>query len=153
MGAREAIELQFEIDRRRDKARFSPVEIFQVDKDAIRKSPESPSAYVLELVLNQVPVRQWADVFHEALGVEFYGLVWDIVLDRDRLRMVIDTSASDNLQMYVDYAKRVVARANRYVEEQVIPDLDRRYDSAKARALREYETIQSLKAKTNDLRV
>ena len=69
----------------------------------------------------------------------------------DRIVMVV--SDRDDLQGHINFAKQLLERTNGAVEREVLPDIDRQIDQGKERALREFDTIKSLRAVTKNLRI
>jgi hypothetical protein len=60
---------------------------------------------------------------------------------------------SDDLQAHVDFAKRLVDEANKFIQGEGFAHIDRQIDAAKAQALREYDAIQSMKDRTKNLKL
>jgi hypothetical protein len=150
-GARRAIEVQFEIERQKAKAKLPLVEILEVDENAYQKSNEFPAAYVFGLVLNRVPHPDWVQVFDQEYKNSLYMMKRKTRIVRDRIRMIV--ANTDNLQNHVAFAKRLVDSTNNFVQTRGFSQIDRQIDSAKAQALAEYDAIQSLKQQTEGLRI
>jgi HNH endonuclease len=150
-GARKAIEVQFEVERNQAKTQFSKVEIVRIDEDAYRKSDEFPAAYKFELVLNQIPHRDWVNLFDEMYKRNWYNMKRETRIVRDRIQMIV--ADSDNLQGHVDFAKSLVQQTNEFVFTQGFAEIDRQINVAKSQALREYDGIQSMKERTKNLKL
>ncbi len=150
-GARQAIELQFEIERQRLKAQHPRITLVGVGDSAWRKSNAFPAAYEFGLVLDQAPNGDWVEVFDHHFWADWYNMKRKTWIDEDRIRMIV--ADSDDLQRHVDFAKRLVEETNQLIATQGFEEIDRRINAAKAQALREYDTIQALRAKTKDLKI
>ncbi len=150
-GARKAIEIEFEIERQQQKAQYESVEITRVDEDAYQKSDEFPGAYVLELLLDRIPHPDWESVFDQQYEHSWYSMKRGTRIVGNRIQMII--ADSDNLQGHVDFAKRLVNDTNNFIQTVGFPEIDRQINAAKRQALVEYDAIQSLKARTKDLRL
>jgi HNH endonuclease len=150
-GARKAIEVQFEVNRQEAKARFPTVEIMRIDEDAYCKSDEFPAAYKFELVLNMAPHHDWTGVFDGMYRNSLYMMKRKTRIIRDRIEMIV--ADSDNLQGHVDFAKRLVADTNNFVQTQGFAHIDRQINAVKAQALREYDAIQSMKGRAKNLKL
>lgn len=150
-GARKAIEVQFEVERQQAKAQFTKTEIVRVDEDGYCKSDEFPAAYKFELVLNQIPHRDWVEVFNEMYRRNWYNMKRETRVARDRIQIIV--ADSDNLQGHVDFAKSLVEQTNDFVFTQGFAAIDKQINAAKAHALQEYDAIQSLKERTKKLKL
>lgn len=150
-GARHAIEVEFEIQRHRLKAQYPRIAILGTDDDAWQKRHEFPVAYEFALILNREPNERWTEVFDHHYHVDSYNMKQQTWIDGDRIRMIV--ADTDDLQRHVDFAKRLVEEVNRYFETEGFAQIDQRINSAKNQALKEYDTIQALKAKTKELKI
>jgi hypothetical protein len=70
---------------------------------------------------------------------------------RDRIQIIV--ADSDNLQGHVDFTKGLVEQTNDFVFTQGFAAIDRKINTAKARALGEYDAIQSLKERAMKLKL
>jgi hypothetical protein len=150
-AARKAIEVQYEVDRQKEKAKFPVIEIVKVDKEAWRKSKKFAHAYILELVLNRAPNSDWTNVFNHLFNNSLNTMRRETNIISDRIQMII--ADTNNKQRHVDFIKRLIEETNNFVRSQIFPEIDRQIDSAKRQALEEYDTIQKLKSETDDLRI
>lgn len=150
-GSRKAIEIQFEVERQQAKAKFTKIEIVRVDEDAYRKSGEFPAAYTFELVLNHIPHREWVEIFDEMYRRNWHNMKRETRIDRDRIQIII--ADSDNQQVQVDFAKGLVEQTNEFVFAQGFAAIDIKINAAKANALGEYDSIQSMKERTRHLKL
>lgn len=150
-GARRAIEVEWDVQRQREKARFSDVEIKEVDESAWRKAPDFPAAYVLEFVLNQWPNADWIQVFMQNYQQSFYNMKRETSVRGDRIVMIV--ADSDNLQWHADFAKRMVLQTNQFITLHVFKEIDREIDRRKRHALEQFEAVESLKARTRSIKL
>ena len=149
VAARKAIEIEFEVKRQNERAKFAMIEIIRIDDDAYRKSNEFGDAYFFELVLNQKPSSEWKKIFNHVHETSFYTMKRETSIAHDRIQMII--ADTDNLQDHVNFAKRLVDETNSLVQSRIYPEIDRRTNAAKNQALKEYDTIQKLKSHTENL--
>lgn len=150
-AAREAIEVQYEIDRQKEKARFPDIEIVKLDKDAWRKSDKFAHAYYLDLILNYEPNSDWIKIFNHRFTNSFYSMMRETEIIGNCIQII--AADTDNHQEQINFMKRLVEETNRYVRSTVFPEIDRQINAAKRQALEEYDTIQRLKSQTNDLHI
>jgi hypothetical protein len=150
-GARRAIEVEFEIQSQRKKAQFQRVSILGIDEEGWRKANDFPAAYTLVFVLDRIPHPIWARVFGDLFQQDFYLMKRRTDLHRDRIVMVV--ADSDNMPHHADFAKRLVAETNQFIEGAYFRQIDEHFDREKRRALQEFDTIQSLKARVKGIRL
>ncbi len=138
-GARRAIEVEFDIRRQQEKAQFQRVSILRIDEDGWRKADEFPAAYTLVFVLDQEPNPTWARAFREIFERAFYLMKRRTDLRGDRIVMIV--ADRDDMQQHADFAKRLVAETNQFIEGDYFRRIDAHFDREKRRALREFDTI------------
>ena len=150
-GARRAIEIEWEIRKQQKKSKYPPVKISHVDDSAFQKAPDFPAAYYLVFVLDRVPHRDWVEVFMAEWKTFFYNMKRKTYVDRDRIVMVV--ADSDNLQWHADYAKRLVENTNNRIHTLGFQRIDQECERQKQAALRQFDTIQSMKQRTKDIKL
>jgi hypothetical protein len=150
-AARQAIELEFEIERERAKAEFVDVTVAGVDQTAYRKSNEFDRAYEFVVLLNTQPHSEWNKVFQYHYESSLYLMRREARISGNRVRLIV--ADSDNLQRHIDWIKDLVARTNEWIHREGFMNIDVRVDRAKNRALEEFDAIQSMKDRTKDLEV
>ena len=148
-GARRAIEIQFEIQRQQKKDQFPLIKILKINEDAYAKSNEFPAAYKFELILDQNPNYDWIEIFNYMYKKSIYTMKRETKIIDNRIQMIV--ADSDNLQNHVDFAKRLINDTNNFIQTQGFQEIDRQINTAKNQALREYDTINSLKDRTKNL--
>jgi hypothetical protein len=150
-GARRAIEVEWEVRRAQEKAKYPPITVTGVDEAAWQKADDFPAAYRFELILSQAPNHQWVQVFDQEYRISWYNMKRRSEVEGSRLVMIVGDS--DNLQGHVDFAKELVKRTNATIERDLFSLIDRSINEGKRRALEEFDAIRSLKARTKDLRI
>jgi len=150
-GARKAIEIRWEVERGRRKAQYHRVSVTRVDEEAWRKAPDFPAAYTFVLILDRVPHRDWAEVFMHLYHEALYLMKRRTRLERDRIIMIV--ADQDNLQAHADFAKRLVQETNDYIESELFRRIDVEVERKKREELTQFDAIQSLKARTRDIKL
>jgi hypothetical protein len=150
-GARRAIEVEWEIRRQQEKAKYPKISITGIDESRWRKADEFPSAYSFVMILSQAPNSEWLDVWRGEFESSWFGGKRSTDIELDRMFVVV--SDQDNLQNQVDFAKQVVQRTNERISQILFPRIDQYIEQSKQAALTELDTINSLKAKTRNLRI
>jgi hypothetical protein len=150
-GARRAIEIEWEIWKEQEKRKYPSMKIVKVDDAAYRKAPDFPAAYYLEFVLDAVPHPDWATVFMSEYKNSLYMMKRKTSLIRNRISMIV--ADSDNLQSHADFAKRLVESTNNLIHTRGFQLIDQRYESGKREALQEFDAIQSMKARTREIKL
>ena len=150
-GARRAIEIEWEVRKEQKKLEYPEVKIQQVDDDAYRKAPDFPRAYFLEFVLDRVPNSDWIQVFMAGFRGSFYNMKRETHIVRDRIVMVV--ADSDNLQWHADFAKRLVEETNQHIRTFGFQQIDQWCEGEKRAALQQFDAIQSLKARTKEIKL
>jgi hypothetical protein len=150
-GARRAIEVEWEVRKELEKRKHPEVKIERVDDGAYRKADDFPRAYYIEFVLDQIPNRKWVDVFMGEWKTSFYLMKRSTYVQRDRIVMVVGDS--DDLQRHADFAKRLVAATNDCIHTHGFQQIDERCEQEKRVALQQFDAIQSMKARTKDIKL
>jgi HNH endonuclease len=150
-GARRAIEIEWEVWGEQEKSKYPEIRIARIDDSAWRKAPDFPAAYVLEFVLNRVPNSEWVQIFVHNYQQAFYNMKRRTEIRGDRIIMIVDDS--DNLQGHANFAKRLVEETNQFIRTQLFPHIDQEVKRRKREALQQFDTIQSLKARTKDIKL
>ena len=150
-GARRAIEVEWEVQRQREKDRFSDIEIKEIDESAWRKAPDFPAAYVLEFVLNQRPNADYIQVFMQNYQQSFYNMKRNTSVRGDRIVMIV--ADIDNLQLHADFAKRLVQQTNQFITLHLFTEIDHEIDRRIRHALEQFDAIESLKARTRSIKL
>ncbi len=150
-AARQAIELKFEAERQQIKAQFPQIEIVKVDEDAYCKNNKFPAAYKFVLIINRSPHHDWVEVFRQKYRNSFYNMKRETRVVGNRIEMIV--ADSDNLQNHVNFAKRLVEDTNKFVQSEGFLHIDVQINVAKAKALEEFDKIQSMKERTRSLKI
>ena len=150
-GARKAIEIEWEVEHEREKAKWVEVTITKIDDDAWTKSNAFERAYELVFILDRVPSSEWNEVFMDNFSHSMYSMKRHTDIYGNRLVMIV--ADSDNLQDHTDYAKRLVQDTNSIIQSQVLPKLNAEIERRMHLALQIFDTIQSLKSRTKDIRL
>jgi len=150
-GARRAIEIEWEVRKQHEKRKYPAVNIRQVDDSAFRKAPDFPRAYYLEFVLDRVPNPDWVDVFMAEWKMSFYNMKRATHVERDRIVMVV--ADSDSLQGHADFAKRLVEGTNDHIRTLGFQRIDQWCEEQKRAVLQQFDAIQSMKARTKDIKL
>jgi hypothetical protein len=150
-GARRAIEVEWEVERQRQRSWYAPHNITRVDDDAWSKAPDFPAAYTFVLLLDRKPHQTWAEAFKAVYSQSGYSMKRKAKLVHDRIVMIV--ADSDNLQWHADFAKQVVAETNAAIETRYFPEVDKRIDASLRHELQQFDTIQSLKARVKDIKL
>jgi hypothetical protein len=150
-GARRAIEIEWEVCGEQEKSKYPEIRIARIDDSAWRKAPDFPAAYVLEFVLNRVPNSEWVQIFVHNYQQAFYNMKRRTEIRGDRIIMIVDDS--DNLQGHANFAKRLVEETNQFIRTQLFPHIDQEVKRRKREALQQFDAIQSLKARTKDIKL
>ncbi len=150
-GARRAIEIEWEVRKEQEKRKYPEMRIQRVDDSAFRKAPDFPRAIYLEFVLDKVPHPDWVEVFMAEWKMSLYNMKRKTHIQRDRIVMVV--ADSDNLQWHADEAKRLVEETNKRIHTLGFQQIDQRCEQAKRAALQLFDAIQSMKARTKDIKL
>jgi len=150
-GARRAIEIEWEVRKEQEKRKYPEVKVQRVDDAAFRKAPDFPRAYYLEFVLDTVPNSDWVGVFMAEWDMSFYSMKRETHIERDRIVMVV--ADADNLQSHADSAKRLVERTNNRIHTLGFQQIDQQCEQEKRAALQQFDAIQSMKARTKDIKL
>lgn len=150
-AARQAIELKFEAERQQVKAQFPQIEIVKVDEDAYCKSNKFPAAYKFVLIINREPHYDWVEVFNQKYKNSWYSMKRETRILGNRIEMIV--ADSDNLQNHLNFAKKLVEETNKFVQSEGFLHIDIQINLAKAKALEEFDKIQSMKERTKSLRI
>ena len=150
-GARRAIEIEWEVRKEQEKSKYPALKIARVDDSAFQKAPDFPAAYYLVFFLDKVPHHDWVEVFMAEWEMSFYNMKRKTHIERDRIIMVV--ADSDNLQGHADHAKRLVEATNNRIHTFVFQQIDQMCEQQKREALRQFDAIQSMKARTKDIRL
>lgn len=150
-SARRAIEIEWEVRKEQEKQKYPEVKIQRADDSALRKAPNFPHAYYLEFVLDRVPNSDWVDVFMAEYETTFYNMKRETHIERDRIVMVV--ADSDNLQGHADFANRLVEDTNNRIHTLVFQRIDQWCEQEKRAALQQFDAIQSMKARTKDIKL
>lgn len=150
-GARQAIEIEWEVRKEQEKRRYPEIKIKAVDDDAFRKAPDFPAAYYLEFVLDKTPYSEWEEAFTAEYQVFFYLMKRSTYISGDRIVMVV--ADSDNLQAHADFAKRLVEGTNNRIRTVGFQHIDQACEQRKREGLRQFDAIQSMKARTRDIKL
>ncbi len=151
-GARRAIEVDWEIARAREKARFgSPVCLVAWDEGSWTKARDFEMAYSTHFVLSRVPCRDWVDLFEHHDKNSYYMMRRRTTVRGDRVEMIV--GERDDLQRHVDHLKHVIQRTNAFIEQTVFSRIDATIDENKARALREFDAVASLKERSRAIKI
>lgn len=148
-GARKAIEVEWEIRRQREKAKWGMISLSGINQNGWEKATDFERAYKLVFVLDSIPYPEWQAVFGHAYEHSFPSR--KTYVQGNRLIMIV--ADTDNLQDHADYAKRLVQETNDLILNQVLPKLDLQINREKQQVLQNFDTIQSLKNKTKDIRI
>lgn len=150
-GARRAIEVEWEVRRHEEKAKYPRISILGVDDDAWQKAPDFPAAYRLEFVLNQRPPARWIEAFNAS-----YRSAFNMHKRRTRIegaRIVMIVGDQDNLQGHATFAKQLMEETNRLIEQRLFARIDLEIEQGKQGALHEFDTIRSLKERTRGIKL
>jgi len=150
-SARKAIEIEWDLRKEQEKRRYPEAQIERVDDDAFRKAPDFPRAYYLEFVLDRTPNRDWSEIFIQNWQNSWYNMKRETAIRRDRIVMIV--ADSDNLQRHTDFAKRLVTETNEFVKTRLFAHIDGQCEQQKRVALEQFDAIQSMKARTRDIRL
>lgn len=150
-GARRAIEIEWEVRKEQEKRKYPEIKLQQVDDSAFRKAPDFPRAYYLEFILDRVPNSDWVDVFMAEWKISFYNMKRETRIQRDRIVMFV--ADSDNLQWHADFAKRLVEGTNKRIHTLGFQRIDQLCEQQKPAALQQFDAIQSMKARTKDIKL
>jgi len=150
-GAREALEIECDIDIQRELAKWKSISIVAVDEDGWKKHDKFPAAYSFVVKLSESPYPAWRQVFENQWHTALYMMKRETHIQGDRIVMIV--ADSDNLQNHLDHLKQLVEWTNRHiqdhVERRVKPDLERQ----RRQVLHEFDTIESLKSKVKELKL
>lgn len=150
-GAREALEIECDIDIQRELAKWKSISIVAVDEDGWEKHDKFPAAYSFVVKLSDSPHPAWRAAFEDEWRYAIYSMKRSATIAGDRIEMVV--ADSDDLQNHLDELKRaaesVNARIRDHVERRVKPDLERQ----RRQVLHEFDTIESLKSKVKELKL
>ena len=149
-GARRAIEIEWEVRRAQERAKYPPITVTGPSEDEWKKAPDFPAAYTFVLRLSVAPNSQWVRVFDNEYRVTWYNMKRRAAIHGAKLVLIV--ADSDNLQSQVDFAKGLVHRTNETFERDVFPIIDRKINEGKRLALEQFDAIKSLRARTKDLR-
>lgn len=150
-GARKAIEIEYEIRKAQEKAKYPVVSISRVDEDAFSKAPDFPDAYYFVLILDRRPNRDWIAVFDVNYKNSLYLMKRKTTLTGDRITMIV--AHSDDLQAHADFAKRLVQETNQTIHGRGFQIIDRNIEQEKNEALRRFDAIQSMKARVKNIKL
>lgn len=150
-GARRAIEIEWEVWGEQEKSQYPEIRIGRIDDSAWRKAPDFPAAYVLAFVLNRVPNSEWVQIFVRNYQQAFYNMKRRTEVRGDRIIMIV--ADSDDLQGHANFAKRLVEETNQFIRTQLFPHIDQEVKRRKREALQQFDAIQSLKARTKDIKL
>lgn len=150
-GAREAIEIEWDLRKEQEKRRYPEIQIERVNDDAFRKASDFQRAYNLEFVLDQIPNRNWSEIFMQNWQSSRYNMKRETDIRRDRIVMIV--ADSDNLQGHADFAKRLVTETNEFVKSRLFAHIDGECEQHKRAALEQFDAIQSMKSRTRDIKL
>jgi hypothetical protein len=150
-GARRAIEIEWEVKKQQEKSRYPALKIARADDNAFQKAPDFPAAYYLVFVLDKRPHPEWVEVFMAEWKRSFYNMKRNTHIEGDRIIMVV--ADSDNLQGHADHAKRVVEATNDRIHTHGFQRIDQMCEQQKREALRQFDAIQSMKARTRGIKL
>lgn len=150
-GAREALELECDIDIQRELAKWGEFKIVGVGEAGLMKADDFPAAYSFVVKLNGPPYSQWCEVFDIEYKNSFYMMKRKSRVSGDRLVMTV--ADSDNLQNHVDFLKQLVESTNQRIRDHLERTLRPHLNREKARVLAEFDTIESLKSKVKGLKL
>jgi hypothetical protein len=149
-AARQAIEIEYEIEREALKSQFPEIRVLGADESAYRKHNKFPRAYEFVLLLGREPHRDWISVFDREYQQSWYNMKREMRIAGDRVFLIV--ADSDNLQRHVDWVKDLVEKTNTWVRERGFTEIDVQVNRAKAEALEKFDAIYSMKERTRDLR-
>jgi hypothetical protein len=149
--ARRAVEIEWEVCGEQEKSKYPEIRIARIDDSASRKAPDFPAGYVLAFVLNRVPNSEWVQIFMHNYRQAFYNMKRRTEIRGDRIIMIV--AASDDLQGHANFAKRLVEETNQFIRTQLFPHIDQEVERKKREALQQFDAIQSLKARTKDIKL
>ncbi len=150
-GARRAIEIEWEIRKEQEKRKYPEIKIKSVDDNALRKAPDFPCAFYLEFMMDRRPNSDWVKVFMAEWEMSPYDMKRKTRIQGDRIVVVVPDS--DNLQEYADRAKRLVESTNKRVHTLGFQRIDQIYEQQKRTALEHFDAIQSMKARTRNIKI
>jgi hypothetical protein len=150
-GARKAIEIEWEVQRQRESAMWSDVSITKIDEDAWVKASDFEGAYKLVFILDRVPASEWNETFVHHFEHSRFPMKRRTYIQGNRMIMIV--ADSDNLQDHADNAKQLVKEVNDIIKSQVLPRLNAEIERRKQTALQIFDTIQSLKSRTKDIKL
>lgn len=142
-GARRAIEVEWDIQKEREKRQYPDVSILRVDDSAFKKAPDFPHAYYLVFLLDKSPRPEWVQVFDNNVHHSFYNMLRKTEIESNRIVMIV--ADSDNLQAHADFAKRIVTQTNEFIRSQLFSYIDNQCEVQKQEALRQFDAIKSLR--------
>ena len=150
-GARKAIEIEWDVQHQREKAKWAEVSIAKVDDDAWTKADDFERAYKLVFILDRTPSSEWEEAFMYTFKYSLNSMKRRTYIQGNRLIMIV--ADSDNLQDHADYAKQLVHETNSNIQSQVLPKLDAEIERRKRASLQVFDTIQSLKSRTRGIKL
>ncbi len=150
-SARKAIEIEWDARKQREKSKFPEISIQSVDDNAFRKAPDFPAAYYLEFVLSHSPNDDWVQVFDNEYRNSYYSMKRSTTVNLDRLVMIV--ADSDNFQNHTDFAKGLVQKTNERIQTLVFDLINQSCERGKREALKQFDTIQSMKLRTKNIRL
>jgi len=150
-GARKAIEIEWEVEYQRERAKWADISIIKIDDDAWSKVDDFERAYELVFILNRMPSSEWNEVVMYYHQHSFNFSKRRTYIEGNRLIMIV--ADSDNLQNHADYAKQLVQEANNIVQSQVLPKVQAEIERKKQAALEVFDTVRSLKTRTKDIKL
>ena len=81
----------------------------------------------------------------------FYNMKRRTEVRGDRIIMIV--ADSEALQGHANFAKRLVEETNQFIRTQLFPHIDQEVERKKREALQQFDAIQSLKARTKDIKL
>jgi len=150
-GARKAIEIEWEVKYQQEKAKLGSISLIQVDENSWVKASDFEHAYELVFILSETPSSLWHEIFESHHKNSFYLMKRRTFIRGKKLVMIV--ADSDNMQNHADYAKQLVQQTNDTIQQQVLPKIVAEIERKKQADLQVFDTIQSLKSRTKDIRL
>ncbi|MEK0337235.1 MAG: HNH endonuclease [Nitrosopumilus sp.] len=150
-AARRAIEINYEVERKRLKSQVDQVSLFGVDQDAYQKSNEFEKAYEFVLILDHTPNNDWKKVFQHHYENTLYLMTRETHIRGDRVVLIV--AESDDLQAHTDWIKRLIKETNYWLTTQGFKNIDRQLNQKFHKELEQFDAIESMKERTKNIRI
>lgn len=150
-GARRAIEIEWEIQRQRELEEWPEINLVRIAGEESKKAPDFAHACTFVLVLDHHAYQGWEELFAHYHSHSYYSMNRRTYIEGDRIVMIV--ADIDNLQEHANFIKKIVEETNTAIKNRVIPAINSNIEMRKAAALREFDMIQGLKLRTQDIKL